>query len=130
MNTKQRIAVICTLITVASCSESKVDNLVTEDTKTVIANVAPITKVTLDQKVTLSIQESNHLQFSIKNISDKPLMAIKIKSIDGSQSLQHVFANGNLLPGTSRMVTRKDLVNHNGSQWLIDNLAFESIKQG
>jgi hypothetical protein len=128
MNTKIRRLILIGFCFIAACSEQKVDE------SSLVTPTARIEKTvkqqqTLHDKVELRIELQPFLQLYVRNLSEQSLMAIQIQSTDGAQSLRHVFANGYLLPGTSRIISRKDIANEHNKDWKITNLAFDISKK-
>lgn len=128
MSTKNKATILILLSAIVSCSEK------THDTVNEAASSLPIDEVKLqqnsfDKKVQLRVESEKFLKFFVHNLSTQALMSIEVQSENGIDSLQHIFANGYLLPGTSRVVSRMDFSNQHGSDWIIKNLAFDIAKE-
>jgi uncharacterized Zn finger protein len=112
-----KILTIAALTLIASCSEQKQEQ-VTQPNKSEVPQ-----ENLLLTKIELNVIPSEHLKFYVRNLSDKPLMALDLKDKLSQQSVKHIFANGRLFPGTSRIVNRSDVLT-NKQVWDVTHLSF------
>ncbi|MGK2231371.1 MAG: hypothetical protein ACI92O_000529 [Colwellia sp.] len=127
MSTKNKSTILILLSAIVSCSEKTHDTV--NEAASLSIDEVKIQQNSFDKKVQLRVESEKFLKFFVHNLSTQALMSIEVQSEDGIDSLQHIFANGYLLPGTSRVVSRMDFSNQHGSDWIIKNLAFDIAKE-
>lgn len=122
-STKLKMIMIIVLGVISSCSEHNQTEMIPPKVE------KPKTDSALKEKVVFRMLSEDYVQFSIRNISNTALMAIEIRSNKGNRKVQHIFANGYLLPDTTRFVSRKDVPTTKGQSWSIVNLSFKGQEQ-